>query len=505
MTMISLPEPLLAALREGRLLVVWGDVPFRPQSEWKSRSVIRGWWKAAAGPLGAIALPLHGLPPLTVLSLDPTGRMVEAFERAQVPLQVIRHRGEVPVAGQHELLMLGGELASETGLLLTWEEVQHVSQHREKAYLLGLAKQACEGGALLMIVPKNSTAFARIWDNALASYFQGVPMYAVGDERLPTGVTNLNGTPSEVLQALQKSLMQDTGTNTPLPKEIQPTIGIITALPKEQAAVKAMLLRPSVQKTYTVGLIPARGGGYHHVALSQAGMGTNIAAVDAAFMLCDYPAIKDLIMVGIAGGVPHPEKPDEHVRLGDIVVLNEQGVIQYDLDKESYQRTEHRHNPLSPSSRLLQVVKQLAANELHGERPWLAHIARANSLPNATRPAAHSDKLADTMHPSRFIAHPHDPKRTANQPRVFIAPIASGNKLLKNPHKRDDLRDKFSVKAIEMEAAGVAHAAWRRQVGYMVIRGICDYCDSHKNDDWQGYAAVVAAAYMRAMLEGMER
>ena len=84
MTMISLPEPLLAALREGRLLVVWGDVPFRPQSEWKSRSVIRGWWKAAAGPLGAIALPLHGLPPLTVLSLDPTGRMVEAFEQGNI-------------------------------------------------------------------------------------------------------------------------------------------------------------------------------------------------------------------------------------------------------------------------------------------------------------------------------------------------------------------------------------------------------------------------------------
>jgi len=35
----------------------------------------------------------------------------------------------------------------------------------------------------------------------------------------------------------------------------------------------------------------------------------------------------------------------------------------------------------------------------------------------------------------------------------------------------------------------------------LVVRGICDYCDDNKNDLWQGYAAVVAAAYTRALLE----
>jgi nucleoside phosphorylase len=35
----------------------------------------------------------------------------------------------------------------------------------------------------------------------------------------------------------------------------------------------------------------------------------------------------------------------------------------------------------------------------------------------------------------------------------------------------------------------------------MVIRGICDYCDTFKNDDWQPYASLVAAAYARAMIE----
>jgi hypothetical protein len=35
----------------------------------------------------------------------------------------------------------------------------------------------------------------------------------------------------------------------------------------------------------------------------------------------------------------------------------------------------------------------------------------------------------------------------------------------------------------------------------MLVRGICDYGDSFKNDDWQPYASLAAAAYARAMIE----
>jgi nucleoside phosphorylase len=37
----------------------------------------------------------------------------------------------------------------------------------------------------------------------------------------------------------------------------------------------------------------------------------------------------------------------------------------------------------------------------------------------------------------------------------------------------------------------------------LVIRGICDYCDPNKDDAWQDYAAIVAAAYMRALIESI--
>jgi len=67
--------------------------------------------------------------------------------------------------------------------------------------------------------------------------------------------------------------------------------------------------------------------------------------------------------------------------------------------------------------------------------------------------------------------------------------VASANALLKDPVRRDSLRDKFEIKAVEMEGSGIADATWDHEKGYLVVRGICDYCDSHKNDDWQEYAA----------------
>jgi hypothetical protein len=109
----------------------------------------------------------------------------------------------------------------------------------------------------------------------------------------------------------------------------------------------------------------------------------------------------------------------------------------------------------------------------------------------------------DSNDPSKIIVHPKDPGRKRGKPRVFSGPIGSANNLLKNPIKRDQLRDEFGVKAIEMEGSGIADATWHEAVVYLVVRGICDYCDSKKSDDWQNHAAIVAAAYTRALLEGL--
>jgi nucleoside phosphorylase len=60
---------------------------------------------------------------------------------------------------------------------------------------------------------------------------------------------------------------------------------------------------------------------------------------------------------------------------------------------------------------------------------------------------------------------------------------------------RDKLGAEMGVKCFEMEAAGLMN-----RFPCLVIRGICDYSDTHKNDEWQGYAAMVAAAYAKDLL-----
>lgn len=291
-----------------------------------------------------------------------------------------------------------------------------------------------------------------------------------------------------------------------------PTIGIITALPKEYAAVKAALERPQERavagagagRRYVLGEIPAQQGGTHHLVLSLAEMGNNIAAIRATLLLEHFPNVRSILMVGIAGGVPHPQNAAEHVRLGDIVVSDARGIVQYDFVKEKVVETRHRHSPRPPSATLLEAVALLEVAEIEGKYLWAGHIRTMQRKLNISRPEPQTDVLLSSADPSQVLAHPVDLKRNRKDiPRVFRGPIASANRLLKNPHTRDMLRDRFGVKAVEMEGSGVADASWNHEVGYLVVRGICDYCDSNKNDTWQAYAAVAAAGYARALIESM--
>ena len=296
------------------------------------------------------------------------------------------------------------------------------------------------------------------------------------------------------------------------PERMKPTIGIITALPKEYAAVNVLLVNKNDKYTipgsgagrrYCLGEIFSEEGNKHNVVLAIAGMGNNIAATKAAILLEYFPNVKSIIMVGIAGGVPNPDDVDDHVRLGDIVVSNEYGEIQYDNIKKETQKTIFRNPPRPPCASLLEAVKYLEAGEILGNRPWEKYIDQALSIIKIIRPSEEKDILYCSDNQKLPVEHPKDPHRIKGQPRVFIGTIASANILQKNPKARDKLREKFKVKAIEMEASGIADATWNHEMGYLVIRGICDYCDTKKNDDWQPYAAVVAAAYTRALIESM--
>ncbi len=309
----------------------------------------------------------------------------------------------------------------------------------------------------------------------------------------------------------QRSMVQHDISAALTEKLLSVTIGIVTALPEEFASVSAIFdcenpINVSNGRKYSFGRIKTKDNIEHVVAVTMlVDMGNNLAAIAATELTFDCKNLKFIIMSGIAGAVPNPEKPSEHVRLGDIVVSSRSGVVQYDLDKETVEKTEVRNPPRPPAPELLEAARYLQAEEMQGRYRCLQIIEGAiQKLGTSwTRPNDASDVLRDSKDGIIVLTHPIDKERQKGCPRVHLGPIASANKLLKNPIKRDALRDKFGVKAVEMEGSGIADASWRASVGYIVVRGTCDYCNADKGDDWHKYAALIAAAYSRALIESL--
>lgn len=93
---------------------------------------------------------------------------------------------------------------------------------------------------------------------------------------------------------------------------------------------------------------------------------------------------------------------------------------------------------------------------------------------------------------SRLIARP---SRPTDDPKIHYGLIASGNQVMKHGNTRDQLAQEPGIICFEMEAAGLMD-----NFPCPVIRGICDSSDSHKNKQWQEYAAATAAAYAKEIL-----
>lgn len=104
----------------------------------------------------------------------------------------------------------------------------------------------------------------------------------------------------------------------------------------------------------------------------------------------------------------------------------------------------------------------------------------------------HSGETCDDCDRSKLI--PRDLRPTRNT-SIHYGIIASGNQVMKHAKTRDRLAKELGSICFEMEAAGLMD-----NFPCPVIRGICDYSDSHKAKRWQKYAAATAAAYAKELL-----
>ncbi|MFI5387621.1 MAG: hypothetical protein ACHQ50_16050 [Fimbriimonadales bacterium] len=256
--------------------------------------------------------------------------------------------------------------------------------------------------------------------------------------------------------------------------------------------------------TYSLTQVRASSGGFHVVAVvCLTAMGNPSAASAATRMVHDCPHLRYLIVCGIAGGAPNPGDPQSHVRLGDVVVSGSAGVLNYHAGKETQLGVQRRVAPLPPAVTLLRAGERVERAALNDRRSWEETIQRFISSHGRawSRPGASTDRLYASSSRTKRERHPVDKQRQRGAPRVFYGTIMSADVVQKNPRLRDELRDAYGARAFEMEGAGIAHAAWEHEIGYLIVRGISDYCDSWKNDRWQRYAAVAAAAYCRAVIE----
>src|SRR5215472_13209198 len=116
-----------------------------------------------------------------------------------------------------------------------------------------------------------------------------------------------------------------------------PTFGIVTALPEEFTAMRAMIDDASRRydaddrADYILGTIPSVDPDIpHQVVLTMLGeIGNDAAAGACANLVRSFRSVRCVLMVGIAAGVPNLQDPDRHVRLGDVVVAT-RGIVEYD-------------------------------------------------------------------------------------------------------------------------------------------------------------------------------
>ncbi|PGH01089.1 hypothetical protein GX51_05404, partial [Blastomyces parvus] len=305
------------------------------------------------------------------------------------------------------------------------------------------------------------------------------------------------------------------------------TVGWICAIPTELVAARAFLdenhegpvyTGPNDANSYTLGSI----GGHNVVmaCLPHGEYGIASAASVAKDMLHSFPDIRIGLMVGIGGGAPS-ERHD--IRLGDIVVStpgeNHGGVFQYDFGKtmqgRRFQTTGFLNKP--PSSLLaavtsLKVEYELGDHELDSaisdildKKPKLRkkykqpdpctdRLYQKGSIHPSNSEASGAATCAETCDIHQLIPRPERLEEDDN-PAIHYGLIASANQLMKDASVRDELSAEKNVLCFEMEAAGLMNS-----FPCLVIRGICDYSDSHKNKEWQGYAAMAAAAYAKDLL-----
>jgi nucleoside phosphorylase len=296
------------------------------------------------------------------------------------------------------------------------------------------------------------------------------------------------------------------------------------------------------------------------VVLVRTEMGTTRAATTGARLCSSFPGLSLVLITGICGGVPSQAKRED-LLLGDVVVSK--SIAQHGFGKQypdvfeakdTYNYTpgnlqKHVRNAINTfettaattelEKRAAIYLEKIQASGTAGPRRERYQYPRANQdqlfrptyrhkhhVSGQCKLCARCSTTSDPVCDESRTSFCHQLKcsdeylerrerleknkqlesqghaKQAQKPKVFFGCVASGNAVFKCGEKRDKLAKKLSdrsgdpVLGFEMEGAGV----WD-ELPCLVVKGVCDYADSHKNKLWQDFAAATAAAVTRAIIE----
>ncbi|XP_053392841.1 uncharacterized protein LOC123564258 isoform X1 [Mercenaria mercenaria] len=344
---------------------------------------------------------------------------------------------------------------------------------------------------------------------------------------------------------IQYEIHHGTGHDLKLVKDLpqltgreQPTIAIVTSLYCEKLAVDAMIddkttfvkYKTEVRRSfvgesqvYTIGTI----GRFKVVStkLSRHPTSNQSARISAentiTRILGSFNKVEHVLLVGVAGGVPMPSNYSHHVRPGDVVVsmTTERrdpmyihcARITHDPIGRGYVYTTR---PFSCRNKTLQNVsmslESIVKTEWRKPRPWDIYIEEGQEIlgkqeTSFKRPSSDKKLRIIRQNDSSGISfeHPIPPMKhdlKLGVPHISYGAIGSGRLLSRTQVARTDFAIKSNIRAYDLDFEAVLESLeGNRNESFLVIRGICDYIDG-TTKDWQPYAALTAAAYMKALV-----
>ncbi|GAB7336893.1 hypothetical protein MBLNU13_g00812t2 [Cladosporium sp. NU13] len=329
-------------------------------------------------------------------------------------------------------------------------------------------------------------------------------------------------------------------------------IAIICALPEERDTVEALMTRDyknegqqygkvrNDNNIYTVGEL----GGKPVVLVAPRDMGTTNTRDLARGLHISFPNISYAFVVGIAGGAPFVHDRSgwkaSDIQLGDVIVSTQ--VIEYDFGREHENGFRRRTDVESVLPRAPAEVTNFVNQFRRGRGQAFQRVLRKTNIDLADCSGLETGEEAYHEHPGpdkdyvyalgyrhkhqdsgdcakcrqctewydevceealsasclELGCEPHH-SNAVRETKIHFGRYASGNAVMKSGHRRDLLIREEGAIGFEMEGAG----AWE-VFGTIVVKGVVDYADSHKNKKWRGYPAARAALCAAAMIEEIE-